>query len=353
MKIASSTIAMTSQHSLVEQDVQQESLQVWSGGEADPQTRPTPKALLAVPQDLVDISDQAKQMSGVQTAEAEPFELSDKDKQKLQLIQDFIQMITGKKIKLLIPTKELNLKPTVNQASLFQGQQISVQGQANLGWGLRYSSYQGHSEKESVAFGAAGVVRTADGQEINFSVQLNMTRQFMSEQSINIKAGDALKDPLVINFDAPAAKLTPTKYSFDIDSDGVADQISFTGPGSGFLALDANGDGKINNGQELFGPESGNGFSDLAAYDSDGNNWIDENDAIYEKLRIWTKDDQGNDQLLALGQKGVGAIYLGHVSTEFAMKDSTNQQLGQLRSTGVFLRENGTVGTLQQVDLAV
>lgn len=353
MKIASSAIAMTSQHSLVEQDVQQESLQVWSGGEADPQTRPATIALLAVPQDLVEISDQAKQMSGVQTAENEPFELSDKDKQKLQLIQDLIQMITGKKIKLLIPTKELNLKPTVNKALLFQGQQISVQGQANLGWGLRYSSYRAHSEKESVAFGAAGVVRTADGQEINFSAQLTMTRQFMSEQSITIAAGDALKDPLVINFDAPAAKLTTTKYSFDLDSDGEADQISFTGSGSGFLALDTNGDGKINNGKELFGPESGNGFSDLAAYDSDGNNWIDENDAIYEKLRIWTKDDQGNDQLLALGQKGVGAIYLGNVSTEFAMKDSTNQQLGQLRSTGVFLRENGTVGTIQQIDLAV
>jgi len=350
VKIASSTITMTSQHNLVEQDVQQESLQVWSRGEADPQTRTTQ---IAVPQDLVDISDQAKQMSGVQMAEAEPSEISDKDQQKLQLIQDFIQMITGKKIKLLIPTRELNLKPTVNQALLFQGQQISVLGQANLGWGLRYRSYQAHSEQESVAFGAAGVVKTADGQEIDFSAQLTMTRQFMSEQSISIAAGDALKDPLVINFDAPAAKLTTTKYSFDLDSDGAADQISFTGPGSGFLALDTNGDGKINNGRELFGPESGNGFSDLAAYDSDGNNWIDENDAIYEKLRIWTKDDQGNDQLLALGQKGVGAIYLGNVSTEFAMKDSTNQQLGQLRSTGVFLRENGTVGTMQQVDLAV
>lgn len=351
VKIASSSIAMTSQHSLVEQDVQQQSLEVWSGGSGLPEQLPAAKLL--VPADQLTLSDQAKQMANVQTTQADPFELSDKDKQKLQLIQDFIKMITGKELKFVIPTNTITIKTAASPAALLRGQALAVQGQANLGWGLRYSSYQAHSEQERVSFAAGGVVKTADGMEISFSAQLNMTRQFISEQSINIRAGDALKDPLVINFAAPAASLTTTKYSFDIDSDGMNDQISFTGSGSGFLALDRNGDGKINNGKELFGTDSGNGFADLAAYDSDGNNWIDENDAIYEKLRIWTKDDQGHDQLLALGQKGVGAIYLGNAATEFAMKDSANQQHGQLRSTGIFLRENGTVGTMQQVDLAV
>jgi hypothetical protein len=35
------------------------------------------------------------------------------------------------------------------------------------------------------------------------------------------------------------------------------------------------------------------------------------------------------------------------------MKDGSNQLQGQLRSSSVFLRENGTVGTVQQIDLAV
>lgn len=354
MKIASSTIAMTSQHSLVEQDVEQESLEVWSNGGKTTQAQQNPGALLTVPQDMVDISEEAKQMQGVQGKKEDSFDLSDKDKQKLQLIRDFIQQLTGKKIKFVIPTEDLEVKLTANQPAISLRQQVTAgQGQGNLGWGLRYNYYQSHSEQETTTFAAAGIVKTADGREIDFSLQLSMSRQFMSEQSINIRAGDALKDPLVINFDAPAAALTTTKYSFDIDSDGQADQISFTGAGSGFLALDLNGDGAVTNGKELFGTDSGNGFADLAKYDSDGNSWIDENDAIYDKLRIWTKDEQGNDQLLALGQKGVGAIYLGNVSTEFAMKDNTNQQQGQLRSTGVFLRENGTVGTMQQVDLVV
>lgn len=65
----------------------------------------------------------------------------------------------------------------------------------------------------------------------------------------------------------PAASLTERDFAFDIDLDGHADQIAFVGTGSGFLALDRNGDGEINDGSELFGPESGDGFAELAAYD--------------------------------------------------------------------------------------
>ena len=178
-----------------------------------------------------------------------------------------------------------------------------------------------------------------------------MSRSFITEQSINIREGDTLKDPLVINFDGKATELTQTKFSFDIDADGQTDQISFVGSGSGFLALDKNGDGIINNGSELFGTQSGNGFSDLAAYDQDGNNWIDENDSIYNNLRIWSKDAEGNNTLVALGQKGTGAIYLGNISTPFSIKGTENNLQGQVRASGIFINENGTVGTIQQVDL--
>ena len=71
---------------------------------------------------------------------------------------------------------------------------------------------------------------------------------------------------------------------------------------------DFNNDGIINDGKELFGPNSGNGFSDLANYDLDKNGWIDENDTIYDKLRIWTKDTEGNDYLLALAKESIWSI---------------------------------------------
>jgi hypothetical protein len=180
-----------------------------------------------------------------------------------------------------------------------------------------------------------------------------MSREFAARNEVHFAAGNAAIDPLVINFDGHAPGLTDTKYQFDLDSDGTQDQISFVEEGSGFLALDLNNDGTVNNGKELFGPNTGNGFSELEAYDSDGNDWIDESDPIYQRLRIWTKDDQGNDVLCALGQKGIGAIYLGNVATDYQMKDQTNQLQGQVASTGIYLYENGSAGTIQQIDLVV
>jgi hypothetical protein len=180
-----------------------------------------------------------------------------------------------------------------------------------------------------------------------------MSREFYASSATELRIGSAAVDPLVMNFGAPAASLTDTKFAFDLDSDGDFEQISFVGVGSGFLALDLNEDGVVNNGKELFGPSSGDGFADLSALDGDGNGWIDENDPIYDKLRIWTKDENGNDTLLALGKKGVGAIFLGNVSTEYALKNPVNRQNGEIRKSGVFLFENGGAGTLQHVDLTV
>ena len=167
-------------------------------------------------------------------------------------------------------------------------------------------------------------------------------------------AGDAVrKDPLVINFEGNAAELTGEKFDFDIDADGVDDRISFVSSASGFLALDRNGNGRIDDGHELFGARTGDGFAELAAYDSDGNGWIDENDAIFAELRIWTKDSSGADQLGTLAQHNIGALYLGQAATPFDLKDAQYNQHGQILSTGVYLFEDGRAGTMQQLDLFV
>ena len=159
-------------------------------------------------------------------------------------------------------------------------------------------------------------------------------------------------DPLVINLDTDVAELSDQTFYFDIDGDGEKDEVSQLGKGSGYLALDKNGDGVINDGSELFGTSSGNGFADLAAYDEDGNGWIDENDAIWSKLKIWCKDENGNDVLYRLADKGVGAICLQNAATDFTLKGQEGQTRGAIRNTGVFLYENGNVGTVQHVDVA-
>ena len=364
MKITDSQVNLSSQHSLIEQESRQETLRLQQNGRT---------LTIAVQQDKVSISEQAQNLwsnqtrtsSGVSSSSGvDASGLSDIDKQRITLIERMLEMLTGKKVRLRVfdPSRwaqrqEPTLSTSVGAGGQTTGVQQATGGQLTAvsgGWGMSYDLRATRFEQEKTTMQAGGVVRTADGREINFSMDVSMSRQFMSNQSLSIRAGAAaMTDPLVINLSGVPGDLTEQKYSFDIDSDGDADQISFAGQGSGFLALDRNGDGAINDGGELFGTESGNGFKDLAAFDTDGNQWIDENDAVFDKLRIWMKDGTGHDQLVALGQAGVGAIYLGNVSTEFAVKDMANTQQGQVRSSGMFLRENGVAGVVQQIDLAV
>jgi hypothetical protein len=180
-----------------------------------------------------------------------------------------------------------------------------------------------------------------------------MSRQFQQTFKEDLQiASVKMCDPLVINLDTDVAQLSDQKFYFDIDADGEMDEISQLDGRSGYLALDQNGDGVINDGSELFGTASGDGFADLAQYDEDGNGWIDENDAVWSKLQIWCKDENGQDVLYRLADKGVGAICLQKASTDFTLQGAEGQTNGAIRSTGIFLYENGNVGTVQHVDVA-
>lgn len=230
----------------------------------------------------------------------------------------------------------------------------SAQGVRGTWWTKVTATQTSFTEREETTFRSVGTAITADGREINFNVDLSMSRAFAGITNELTAEDYFVTDPLVINLDTNVAAVTDQKFFFDLDSDGKEDEISFAGEGSGFLALDKNNDGKINDGSELFGTTSGDGFKDLAAYDEDGNGWIDEADSIFDKLRVWTKDGEGNDRLIDLKTAGVGAMYLGSANTQFQLNDKdTNQANGIIRKTGIYLKESGAVGTMQHVDLVL
>lgn len=79
-----------------------------------------------------------------------------------------------------------------------------------------------------------------------------MARSYHEQSDVSIRLGDARKkqDPLVLNFSGTATQLTGQRFKFDLNSDGKSEDINMVTGGSGFLALDRNGDGKINNGSE-------------------------------------------------------------------------------------------------------
>jgi hypothetical protein len=384
MKIAGSAIAMTATHAYSEQYSRQESLRAWVGdrsidtrtsdsrslqrlgsdrlsvstsvaedmlkGLKDDQLSLSARAMALAPaKAFVPLTDKAAEVVAPDSEEIEDDGLD----LKLRLMKMLLEHLTGRKIELMKPS-DLNISETSAEAVTQVGQEASNEPQNDLeGWGLVYDYYESYQESETLNFNAKGLVNTADGQAISIDLSLSMSRDFAASQQISIRAGDALKDPLVVNFAGTAAQLGERDFHFDLDADGRLDQIAFVGPGSGFLALDKNGDGRINDGSELFGPTTGSGFGELAAHDEDKNNWIDENDSIYDRLRIWTRDASGQQQLLGLGQAGVGAIYLGNIQTPFLLKDADNQLQGQIKGSGIYLKEQGGVGSIQELDLVV
>lgn len=250
-------------------------------------------------------------------------------------------------------------KSSLNIAAVGTSQVIRSSGtraQVGVGhWEESVTMSKIFTEKEVTSFSTMGVIETADGRSINFNLNLEMSREFTQAVGImEYSRKTFCVDPLVINLEGNPASFSDQTFFFDLDSDGKTEKISSLAPGSGFLALDKNGDGIINDGSELFGTKSGDGFKDLAAYDEDGNGWIDESDSVFKNLKIWTKDADGRDRLMDLSQAGVGAIYLGHAATEFSAKTlDTNETQGIIRSTGIFLKESGEVGTIQHVDLVI
>ena len=212
-----------------------------------------------------------------------------------------------------------------------------------------------HTEMEYTAFQSQGCVKTQDGRELTFNVEVEMSRAFCEKyDSIFMQDIPQTCDPLVFNLEGNIGKVSDQKFLFDLNADGAEEEISFTEQGSGFLALDKNKDGEINDGSELFGTRSGDGFKDLAEYDEDGNGWIDENDSVFDDLSIWILDKDGEKVQISLLKADVGAIYLGNASTEFSLKnEETHDTNGIIRKTGVFLKESGGAGTVQHIDLAI
>lgn len=367
MKIESSTIGLASQHASSRQVTVEESLRAWVGQQRPDFESRTIRNQAAAQLTMATISAAGREAAAnaraaINTPAPADTQAASKTEDtadqasndpKILLLIRMIESLTGKKVKLFNPNdlKHGNAAQVQSQKAPEAAQSAQNQRQ---GWGIEYDKHEAIHESEQTSFTAQGIIKTSDGKEIQFSLSLEMAREFSQQTDVSIRKGDAVRrDPLVINFGGNAAQLTDAKFSFDLNSDGTADNISFVGAGSGFLALDKNGNGVIDNGSELFGTQSGNGFADLAAYDSDKNNWIDENDAAYSKLQIWSKDAVGKDTLSTLAQRNVGALYLGNIATPFDLKNSANDLQGQVRSSGIYLHEDGSAGTLQQVDLVV
>ncbi len=349
MQVANAAVHMESSHQLRTVDTRTESLRMWRGSQR-PALRET-DAAGAINGDSVRISSQGMIRQRAVSHETGMKHPAPPEDPRLMTMWVILEALTGRKI--AVAAMQPGRPADAQEFALRHTPSTQKENQAQ-DWGLEYDATLTHQEQEEMRVSASGTILTADGQEIRFNLELGMQREMVESTDIAIRAGDArLMDPLVVNFDGPAAALSDLRFAFDLDNDGNQEQLATLGPGSGFLVLDRNGDSQVNNGGELFGPASGDGFAELAALDGDGNGWLDAGDPMFEKLRIWTREAAGGDALSSLADKGIGALFLGAIESPFSLSGQDNTLLGRIAKTGLFLRENGAVGTLQHIDLAL
>ena len=143
----------------------------------------------------------------------------------------------------------------------------------------------------------------------------------------------ACQSPILLDVAGNGFELTNAVggVMFDIDSDGVGEKLSWTNADTddAWLALDRNGNGIIDSGQELFGnytaqpdpppDEERNGFLALAEFDkplNGGNrdNLITSADVIFPSLRVWRDSNHNGisevSELHTISEVGIKTLEL-------------------------------------------
>ena len=178
------------------------------------------------------------------------------------------------------------------------------------------------------------------------------------------RAGNGCDTPIVLDMAGDGYRLTSVRrgVTFDLDADGVPEQVAWTRAGSdeAFLALDRNRNGVIDSGAELFGnhtpayadraePVSEHGFMALRfaegpSYGSPSapDDRIDARDAVFSRLLVWTDRNHNGfsepDELQRLSDTHVAAI-----STDFRESRRRDRHGNQFRLRARSWWQDGSV----------
>ena len=171
-------------------------------------------------------------------------------------------------------------------------------------------------------------------------------------------------DPLVLDLNGDSKISTINRNDsnsyFNHDGDNIKYRTSWIGKEDGILVIDKNGNGTIDNGNELFGnfttknngDMANNGFEALKDYDTNGDLIIDYRDDKFSELKIW--QDLNSDGISQSGElKTLKEVGISRLNLSY---DKTYKDLGDKNSIthiGSFLRNDGTTSSMVDVNFSV
>jgi hypothetical protein len=279
---------------------------------------------------------------------------------KLLVLRQLLEAMTGKKIR-LARAEDSKRSASTEQAldDLAQLPRVETptpgasNAAARAGWGLEVDIERTEVDTTSMRFEAAGTVVTEDGKAVTFQASFVNQSRSTSVERISLRAGDAqLKDPLVLLYSGTHAELTDRAEAFDLDADGTLERLPEVTNGA-YVVQDLNHNGKVDDGKELLGAISGDGFADLRELDQDGNGFIDSGDPRFNQLSLWNPSESDGSKLTSLADAGVGALYAGNVETPFGLVAQSGDLLGRVKTTGIYLTEAGDARPLEQIDVKI
>ncbi|EXI63732.1 MAG: hypothetical protein AW08_03907 [Candidatus Accumulibacter adjunctus] len=154
---------------------------------------------------------------------------------------------------------------------------------------------------------------------------------FKATVSVTLDSGendltqDAAITPIVIDLNGNGIQTIArgkSQGTFDLLGTGKGIDSGWLSGDDGFLVVDRNGNGSIDDISEMFGGSSkGAGFSKLSAFDSNGDGLVDADDTDFASLKIW-RDLNGNHQtddgeLVSLENAGLLSLAVDYTELPF------------------------------------
>ena len=272
-------------------------------------------------------------------------QLSFEPNAKQQTILTMLEKMFGVKFKRMDSIKIHESSVSVEAHAVNASATAVAGGNPASGGGIALDYQESYLKAEAAALSAEGVVETEDGRKLQFSFSYAAVAVVQVDRSASLRTG-SFTDPLVLDLGGGVGFGTDP-WNFDLDGNGTSKALRSLLPGSTFLAHDRNDDGAINDGRELFGPRSGDGFGELAQLDADRNGWIDESDPGFSQLRLW----DGNHPPSLLLDLDIGAIATGRAPFTLDHRQGADL-IARSRQAGMYLRQDGTPGAVRQIDYA-